>query len=92
MRSIPDTKNLDPVRRVADGRFLFVVETGKFPLRVSKIDVATGRRELLEQFCPADGVAVYNTTNFVMSQEARAYAYGFSRAATSDLYLVEGIR
>jgi eukaryotic-like serine/threonine-protein kinase len=92
MRTISDTKSLDPVRWSADGRFLFATEAGKFPLRVLKIDIATGRRELWREFVPAQGAAVFNSTNVVITPDAKAYAYGFTRAATSDLYLVEGLR
>ena len=91
-RMIRDTKGLDPIRWSADGRFLYAAETGKIPIRILRIEVATGRRELWKELAPAQGAAPYNSTNIVMTPDAKAYAYGFARAATSDLYLVEGLK
>jgi eukaryotic-like serine/threonine-protein kinase len=91
-KPIPDTKSLDPIRWSADGHSLFASETGRIPLRVLKIDVATGRRELWKELVPAQGAAIYNVTGGVLTPDTKAYAYGLARAATSDLYLVEGLK
>jgi eukaryotic-like serine/threonine-protein kinase len=91
-RTIPDTKSLDPIRWSADGRFLYAAEAGKIPIRILRIDVATGRREEWKELVPAQGAAAYDSNKIVLTPDAKAYAYGFSRASTSDLYLVEGLR
>jgi Tol biopolymer transport system component len=91
-RAIPDTKSLAVIRWSADGRSLFAAEIGRIPFRILKIDVATGRRELWKEIVPAQGAAIYNVTGGVLSADAKAYAYGLARAATSDLYLIEGLK
>jgi len=91
-RTIPDTKSLDPIRWSADGHWIFASESGVVPIRVWKIEAATGKRELWKELVPAQGAAVYNITGVVLAADARAYAYGFARAATSDLYLLEGLQ
>jgi Tol biopolymer transport system component len=91
-KAIPDTKSLDSIRWSADGRSLFASETAKLPVRILKIDVATGRRELWKELVPAQGAAIYTVTGGDLSADAKTYVYGLARAATSDLYLVEGLK
>ena len=91
-RTIPNTKSTDPIAWSVDGRFLYLTETGQIPILIDKVEVATGKRERWKELAPAQGAAVFSVTNVVMTPDARAYAYGFGRAATSDLYLVDGLR
>jgi len=88
-RSIPNTKQLDPVGWTADGKSIYAVESGSLPARIVKIDVATGARTPYETLSPASVPTVLSVRNPRLTGDGRGYAFGYSSAASSDLYIVE---
>jgi Tol biopolymer transport system component len=91
-RTIPDTKALDPICWSPDGKFLIATETGTIPARVVRIDIATGSREHWKDLAPPELGGVIGVGPVWMTPDGRSYVYGYARAATSDLYLVEGLK
>jgi hypothetical protein len=91
-RPIPNTQPFDPVQWGPDGRFLYVLEFGSIPLRVHRLDPFTGRREPWKTLAPPDLIALITIGDLAMTPDARAYAYTYSRASASDLYLLEGAK
>ncbi len=76
-----------------DGRFLYVLDPdGPLPRRVFKVEIATGARQLWKELAPADSAGLYAIFNVVITRDGRSYAYTASRASSSDLYLVEGLK
>jgi serine/threonine protein kinase len=73
----------------ADGRALYVRHGTGERVRVERMDLETGRRELWRELAPdpSSGAAVLP---LVMTADARAYAYTNARNA-SELYLVTGL-
>ncbi len=75
-----------------DGRSLYVGEVNTDPLRVYRLDLPNGRRELWHEFKPSDGPGnPYGITYFAMTPDGKYYAYS-SWNAQSDLYLVTGLK
>ncbi len=91
-RRVPNTKGLEPIRWTQDGASFFAGESGSIPFRVFKLDVATGQRTLFRELGPPDLTGVNNLGRVVMTPDGEAYAYGFDRSTTSDLFLVEGLK
>ena len=91
-RPIPNTKKLDPVRWSSDGRSLFVADSGTIPARIHRLDVQTGSRTLWRELAPPEALNVIRLNTPAMTPDGRVYAYSYSRAATSDLFVVEGLR
>jgi serine/threonine protein kinase len=91
-RTIPDTKALDPICWTADGKFLLALERGSLPARVVRIEVATGRREPWKELAPAEATGLFGVNQIRITPDGRWYVYGYARAATSDVYLVEGVK
>jgi Tol biopolymer transport system component len=91
-KPIPDSAPFDPVRWSADGRSLYVFEFGRVPLRVHRLDPFTGRRAPWKTLAPADLVALTGLGDIAITADGRSYAYTFGRAASSDLYLLEGAK
>jgi len=89
-REIPNSLRLDPIRWAPDGT-LFVAESGTLPKRVDRLDVVTGARTLVRELAPPEGENAISVSNPVMTADGRYYAYSYSRAATSDLYLIDGL-
>ncbi|MGH9366973.1 MAG: protein kinase domain-containing protein [Thermoanaerobaculia bacterium] len=75
----------------ADGRFLYVYRRRDIPSRVSRLELATGRREFWKELMPADGSGIVDIGPVIPTPESDAYVYGYSRTL-SDLYLVHGVK
>jgi Tol biopolymer transport system component len=91
-RTIPNTKNIDLICWSADGTSLFATESGSIPARVVRIDVATGRRERWKDLAPPELAGMIYVQPVHVTPDGRSYVYGYVRSATSDLYLVEGLK
>jgi eukaryotic-like serine/threonine-protein kinase len=98
-RPIPgfQTGREDPLMWSADGRSLYVgpvavPQRWDATLRVFRLDLATGKRELWHEFTPADLTArLAPLYNFAMTSDGKSYAYSFLNGP-SDLYLVTGLK
>ncbi len=74
-----------------DGRFLYVFRRRDVPVRVFRLDVATGKKELWKELAPADGAGIVDVAPVIPTPDGQAYVYGYSRTL-SDLYVVEGLK
>ena len=81
----------ETIRFTRDGRSLFVSRTAEVPLRVYRVDVATGARSLWKELGPSDRAGLSYVRNAVASADGSTYAYQYRRWL-SELYLIEGIR
>jgi serine/threonine protein kinase len=88
--TIPGTSGMAPVQWNADGRFLFATIPDELPARVLRIDIASGRQELVRRLLPGDSAGVYQVRNVRLTPDGRTYAYGYAQRL-SDLYVVEGL-
>jgi hypothetical protein len=61
------------------------------PARISKLDVATGRKEFWKEFMPGDGAGIQDIAPIIPTPSGEAYVYGYSRTL-SDMYVVEGLK
>jgi WD40 repeat protein len=80
-----------PIRFSGDGRSLFVTRIGQVPLRVFRVDLATGERALWREFEPPDKAGLSYVRNVVLSGDGSAYAYQYRRWLSS-LFVVTGLR
>jgi hypothetical protein len=75
-----------------DGRSLFLmVNVLNFPLRVLRLDLETGKRDLWLELAPPDRAGVLGFNGPWLTPNGRFYAYNCWRQL-SDLYVVEGLR
>ncbi len=91
-RTVPNTKDLDLIRWALDGKAFFANVTGSIPARVVRVDIATGRREPWKDLAPPELSGIIEVGPIFMTPDGKSYVYGYGRSATSDLYLVEGLR
>ncbi len=75
----------------ADGRSAYAYHDEKTSAPVYKLDLTTGKRELLMTLAPSDIAGVTTLINVRMTVDGKAYGYSFSREL-SDLFQVEGVR
>ncbi|MGE5276661.1 MAG: protein kinase domain-containing protein, partial [Acidobacteriota bacterium] len=74
-----------------DGRHLYVYRRRDVPVKVSRLDVATGRKELWKELAPADGAGIVDIAPVIPAPDGQAYVYGYSRTL-SDMYVVRGLK
>jgi hypothetical protein len=57
-----------------------------------RIAVATGRREPWKTLAPPELAGLIGIDVALMTPDGKWYAYGYSSAAMSDLYLIDGLK
>jgi WD40 repeat protein len=80
-----------PLKWSEDGKTLYVANMDKQPVRVFRLDVATGARSLWKEIMPSDPTGVQNLYGLHLSPERGWYFYSCWRVL-SDLYVVEGLK
>jgi serine/threonine protein kinase/Tol biopolymer transport system component len=80
-----------PVCWSPDGRSLYVRTPNPPPIRIFRVNLATGARELWKEIGPSDPSGLVGIFELLAAPEAGAYAYTYGRSL-SELYLAEGIR
>ncbi len=74
----------------SDSKFLYAYAWKQSPVRVYRVNVETGQRQLFKEIYPADMTGLCDLTNILWSADGQAYVYGYTRLL-SDLYLVKGL-
>lgn len=91
-RSIPGLEDTDRVTRwSADGDSLYVYHDRELPLKIFRLNLSTGHRELLREITPADPAGRLGSVNVLLTPDGKGYVYAFTRHL-SDLYLVKGLK
>jgi hypothetical protein len=91
-RPIPGARPEDAVIRwSADGRSVLAFHGSEVPARVERIEVSTGKRELVRTFGPTDLKGVLQIGSLALSEDVKSYAYS-TREMFSHLFLVQGAR
>lgn len=90
-RDIPGLENDDRVIGWADSESLYVFRDRERPLRVFKLNISNGRKDLQKEIVPADLGGVLGSIKVLMTPDAKSYVYAFTRQL-SDLYLVKDLR
>jgi Tol biopolymer transport system component len=81
-----------PLRFGPDGRFLYVAGSpGELPARLYRVDVTSGRRELVRELAPHDPEATSTLTCDSISADGKTLVYVHT-TSLAQLYLAEGLR
>jgi DNA-binding winged helix-turn-helix (wHTH) protein/Tol biopolymer transport system component len=90
-RLIPGLEAADQlIRWSADGHALYVAQGG-LPVRVYKLDPATGRRELWKEINSSDPAGLISIRFSRLSSDEKSYVYNYLRIL-NDLFIVETAR
>ncbi len=73
-----------------DGKSLRL-RTVTIPSQITRVDLATGKRELVQEIAPADPSGVISLPVIRFSADGKSYAYSTGRLL-SDLYVVDGLK
>jgi len=91
-RPIPALDDKDKiVRWSGDGHSLFVFPRGELPVKVSRLNLVTGRKELAKEISPYDRAGISQPPSIYLTPDGKGYVYRVSRYLM-DLYLVDGLK
>ena len=79
------------IMRFFDGGKSVLLRTSTVPVQVTRVDIATGHRELWKEIAPADPAGVQSIPSLKFSADGKSYAYSVGRTL-SDLYVVDGLK
>ena len=74
-----------------NGKSVFVQGSGYTEVRIYRLDLASGRRELWKKVGPSDPAGVTFVNAGRISDDARSYAYSYARHLL-DLFVVDGLK
>ena len=92
--AVPQLKTDDGVIGwAADGHTLFVREVAQktWTMRVLRVDLNTGKRQLFKEVEPPDRSGILGLGPIQVTPDGKTFVYGFTRRL-SDLYVVEGLK
>jgi hypothetical protein len=75
----------------ADSRSVFVTRRGERPLKVSRVDLGTGKKELVRELMPSDAAGVTGVGPVHVLPDGKSWVFGYSRIL-SDLHVVHGLK
>lgn len=64
----------DAIRWAADGKYVFVASDG-IPVRVYRVEITTGHRQLLYTLVPTDAAGLWNIAPILLTPDGRSYAH-----------------
>jgi len=83
--------NERPIAWGADGQSLILGSSAQVPGRIERVDLRSGKRELVRELAPADRTGILEVLPRSVAADPAVYAYEYYRLR-STLFLVEGAR
>jgi Tol biopolymer transport system component len=74
----------------ADGYSLYLFRFAEVPFKISRLDLATGQRELFKEVVPIDPAGILDSS-ISLTPDGKGYLYQLGRNQTT-LYVVEGLK
>jgi len=79
-----------PVQWGSDGDTLYVTHYGETPLKIYRLHLSTGKKELWKEIMPADRTGFIRIESVAVARDGKSYAYSYELVTASDLFLVTG--
>jgi serine/threonine protein kinase/Tol biopolymer transport system component len=91
-KPIPGLNNKDAIAGWSgDGQSVYVYSWDNMTLKVSRLNLATGRRELLKEVTPADRTGIFYPPTMILTPDGKGYVYALRRILM-ELFLVDGLK
>jgi Tol biopolymer transport system component len=74
-----------------DGRSLYTFRAGEIPAKVRRLELGSGRIEVVRELFPSDATGVDSIGPVLFLGDGSSYVYGYTRTL-SDLYVIEGVK
>jgi serine/threonine protein kinase/Tol biopolymer transport system component len=82
--------NFVAVQWADDGKALYCYHPGEFPSQVYRVDIATGKADVIKELKPAVTAGVVMVAPIVVSRDGKYFAYSYNQTL-SALYLISGL-
>jgi eukaryotic-like serine/threonine-protein kinase len=79
-----------PIQWGADGDTLYATHYGETPLKIYRVHLSTGKKELWKEIMPADRTGFIRIESVSVARDGKSYAYAYEMVTASDLFLVTG--
>jgi len=90
-RLIPETASGYALMQwAADGQALYVYRPGDVPLKIQRLDIATGELKMVRELVPADLAGVVSIGPVIANRDASEFAYSYYQTV-SVLYVISGL-
>ena len=91
-RTVPGVgSDFVPVQWSKDSSALYGYRAGEIPAKVYRIDIASGKKAVIQELLTPESVGVVAVSPVVVDHEASRFAYSYYQVL-STLYLVSGVR
>ena len=91
MRPVPNVESgYELAQWSADSKALYVYRSGDVPLKIQRLDVATGKMKLARELFPADLGGVVSIGPVITNLDASEFAYSYFQTL-SVLYIISGV-
>jgi Tol biopolymer transport system component len=74
-----------------DGRFVYVSRRGERPLKMYRLEIATGAKEFIRELMPSDASGVESVGPAILLPDGKSWVFGYTRIL-SDLHVVDGLK
>jgi DNA-binding winged helix-turn-helix (wHTH) protein/Tol biopolymer transport system component len=75
----------------SDARSLFVFKRDEVPIKLYRLDLSDGRKQLWKETMLPDAAGVHEILRALLTPDGHSYAYTYTRDL-SDLYLLDGLK
>jgi DNA-binding winged helix-turn-helix (wHTH) protein/Tol biopolymer transport system component len=90
-RAIPGLLPGETLAWSSDPHVLYVYQWRQLPIKLYRLNVVSGDRQLLRELHPGDATGLCDMSHILLSGDGRAYVYSYIRLL-SDLYVVKGLK
>jgi eukaryotic-like serine/threonine-protein kinase len=90
-RAIPGLLPGETLAWSSDPHFLYVYQWRQLPIKLYRLNVVSGERQLFKEMHPTDTTGLCDMSHILFSADGRAYVYSYMRML-SELYLVKGLK
>jgi hypothetical protein len=90
-RSIPGLLAGESISWTTDPRFVYASSGKVAPVRIYRLNIENGQRQLFKEINPSDETGLCDMTMILFSADGKAYVYGYTRLL-SEIYLVNGLK
>src|SRR3984957_5395 len=92
MRPVPNVESgYELAQWSADSKALYVYRNGDVPLKIQRLDIATGKMKLARELFPADLGGVVSIGPVITTLDASEFAYSYFQTL-SVLYIIAGVK
>ena len=91
-RPVPNVEpGYDLAQWSADSKALYVYRSGDVPLKIQRLDIATGKMQIVRELFPADLGGVVSIGPVITNLNASEFAYSYFQTL-SVLYIISGVK